>query len=511
MQRLRIQSMLCHLTMLLGCGALCASPASAADLHVGSGQTYATITDAQTAAVSGVDRIVVHDGTYDELPMGGGGINGWVWDKDVDIVAAPGAHPIFSCTPTAYSYGLLSLTGGNSASVRTWDGIDIKITQYNYSMGQIYQSGYTGTVSFKNTKIYDTGATSISPGAALYFTASVNLNLENVTLDSEQTPVFGLLLDGGTSNVNIDGCNFVGRLNAAIYSRGGSGHRVDITDTTFDVNRAPYVASGKFIRQATGVLNATDCRFIARGGVIGTSAGYSGIFDTLTWVPGTSGPTSTTMTRCLFDTRLGGNWAIDLAATESNNNFKAVNCIFVDDSQIGAAASGRTPFMIRNTTAAGNTTAQFDQCTFSNVSTTETLRPIQVAAANVNTLNLVLRNNLFHIPGSIRGAVSTSSVNGNTSGTINITAGTNLRWTNGAAVGVREKLTSGVIITDNPNLGPDLYSLVDPSAAVNVGEDLGIVDDFDGTSRPLPTGSLPELGAIETYLVPIEVSEFSVD
>ncbi|MFC1937297.1 NosD domain-containing protein [Chloroflexota bacterium] len=41
------------------------APASAAELHAGSGQTYETISDA-VAAASGGDTIIVHDGTYNE-------------------------------------------------------------------------------------------------------------------------------------------------------------------------------------------------------------------------------------------------------------------------------------------------------------------------------------------------------------------------------------------------------------------------------------------------------------
>jgi hypothetical protein len=44
---------------------LIAAPAIAADLHVGSGQTYATV-QAAVDAVTGVDAILIHEGTYQE-------------------------------------------------------------------------------------------------------------------------------------------------------------------------------------------------------------------------------------------------------------------------------------------------------------------------------------------------------------------------------------------------------------------------------------------------------------
>jgi hypothetical protein len=492
MKHSTLHKILSHPVILAGLALLtCSFSATAADLHVGSGQTYATITAAQTAAVAG-DRIVVHTGTYDEAPTGGGGINGWSWNKDVDIVAAAGEHPIMTSTPTAFSYCMFSMTGGTSVSLRVWDGIDFKISQYNYSRGEFCVFGYAGTTTFKNVKIYDTGAATNSVGAMYYLDSGpVKMNLENVTIDCEQAAIFGLHIDAGTGSlINITGCNFNGRINGAVLSRGGFGHRVNINNTTFNQTRGPYPA-GVFVRQATGSITATNCRFIV------AAPGYGGIYDTIAWgAAGLSGPTSATLTRCLFDTRLGGNQAITMGSTEAGgNSINVVNGVFLDNNAVG------TPGAVATAAAAAPTTMQFDHCTFSNVTPAADLCSIKINSDNSNPMTLILRNNLFHLPESTTGAVVSTNGDGSLGGTLNLTAGKNLRWTAGFAVGAQEKLT-GTIITGDPVLQADLYHLGGiTSAALAQGIPVGITNDYEGDARPLPVGTNPDLGADETAAV----------
>ena len=73
--------------------SLCASPLSAADLDVGSGQSYETISAALQDAADG-DRVVVHNGTYEEKI---------VWIKDVDSASMITTRPrrsVISALPT---------------------------------------------------------------------------------------------------------------------------------------------------------------------------------------------------------------------------------------------------------------------------------------------------------------------------------------------------------------------------------------------------------------------------
>ncbi|HEY4234327.1 MAG TPA: hypothetical protein VGM76_12925 [Lacipirellulaceae bacterium] len=119
-------------------------------LHVGSGQAYANVTDAQTAATAG-DLIVVHPGTYGDYFIGkegityylaygatldahsspedndlfNGGVNfrvlghGWIkqWDTDGSIIQVGSAAVDIKCdTLDAGNYGGTAIAVSNSAS-----------------------------------------------------------------------------------------------------------------------------------------------------------------------------------------------------------------------------------------------------------------------------------------------------------------------------------------------------------------------------------------------------------
>jgi hypothetical protein len=465
--------------------------AQAADLHVGAGQTYATIADAQTAATNG-DTIVVHNGTYDEAPTGGGGINGWSWNKDVNIVAAPGAKPTMICTPTAYSYCMFSITGGTSASLRVWDGIDLKVTKYNYSRGTIINVGFTGLATFKNMKIYDTGAENISAGSMFYIDSGINqFNLDNFTMDCEEVGHFGFgfVIDGGVSRIKIDNSNFIGQLNSAVLSRVGTGNRIEVSNTTFTQTRTPYFPS-YFIRQATGSVSVSDSIFKVGGSV------FSGGYETFSYgAAGVSGPTSTTLTRCLLDTRLGGH-AINIASSEAGgSSFRISNSVFLDSSEQG------TPGAIKTTEQTGATSIQIDHCTFNNTIPNSNLTAIVLNTECPNPINLILRNNLFSLPESTKGVVMPSNDNGLLYGNLSLSAGTNLRWNSGFAISPNEKL-NGTIISGDPDLEPDLFHIGSNSAALQQGVDLGISVDFEGDSRPAPVATNPDLGADESDVIP---------
>jgi len=68
----------------------------------------------------------------------------------------------------------------------------------------------------------------------------------------------------------------------------------------------------------------------------------------------------------------------------------------------------------------------------------------------------------------------------------------------------------GDTIYDNPNVDATGHIVMESIAGgAAVGSSTTI--DVDGNSRPLPTGSAPDIGADENFAVPVELSEFSLE
>ncbi|HZN57655.1 MAG TPA: hypothetical protein VFD71_06215, partial [Planctomycetota bacterium] len=119
----RMAAAVCTAVLAAALGALAPS-APAADMEVGSGKPFATIQDAINAATSGVDRVVVYTGVYNEQV---------VWNKVVDIVAAAGNDPVLQFLQAGK--GDVIVVGYTGTA--TWDGIDVVLDQPN-SAGTVF-------------------------------------------------------------------------------------------------------------------------------------------------------------------------------------------------------------------------------------------------------------------------------------------------------------------------------------------------------------------------------------
>lgn len=465
--------------------------AMAVDREVGASKTYATIQDALNAATAGTDKVVVFNGTYDFTAT-------FNWNKAVSIVAAPGEDPVVRMNMGFVGTNVDMF--GNTGPVE-WDGIDVQIVQYETTQGIFFNQVTPTVVTFKNMSITDVGATGANPSHIFTIDSDADLTLDNVTINNQTTAVFSAvnIRSGANAHVLIKNSTLEGKINTALgmLLQQTANCRMDVVNTTVTAT-----AGTTLVQHSGGSFTATDSRFLQKGGTIGGAAGVSMAY----WA--VSASTSATLTRTIFDTRNGGNRALSLRGAPLCN-LTMENCVFLDDWRIGTGAG--TPVIMRTESSAGTVTVDAKHCTFSSIDgSTNTLQGIQIGTANANPQTFNLVNNLFYLPGTAVGALATSSVTGNSSGTLTVNAGTNLSYTAAGTPGIREKL-NGTIVTGNPNLNADFYHLVDPSPAMNAGVPAGVVTDIDGQTRPIPVGSNPELGADETYYVPVEVSGFSVD
>jgi len=61
------------------------------------------------------------------------------------------------------------------------------------------------------------------------------------------------------------------------------------------------------------------------------------------------------------------------------------------------------------------------------------------------------------------------------------------------------------------NAGAGDYRLQTDSPLLGKAGDLSVTEDYRGNVRPMPAGSMPDIGPYENFLVPVEVSAFSVE
>lgn len=183
----------------------------------------------------------------------------------------------------------------------------------------------------------------------------------------------------------------------------------------------------------------------------------------------------------------------------------ATNCLFT----YNASAQPRSAFL---SDSGGQVTIR--HCTFTDVNSTTFTRPIRYSdnSAHGAVGHLTVQNCIFNVPTNpaarpqaiIWENVAAPATN------LTYTIGTNL--TRGAVVATPDddKVTLGTVVVGNPNLVDDV-NLGDPSPALGAGVDVGVTNDINGNIRSNPVASPPDLGASESYLVPVEISGFTID
>ena len=202
-----------------------------------------------------------------------------------------------------------------------------------------------------------------------------------------------------------------------------------------------------------------------------------------------------------------------ITGTGIYGTFAAVPSITVTNTlfNYNAAAQPRSAIFAES---GGNVTLR--HCTFTDTNSTTFTRPIRFSdnsAAGAVGL-LTVQNCLFNVPTNPAAKVQAYIWEIAAAPATNITynIGKNAVRKDPALDNfpADDRIGLGTVLIGDPNLIDDVH-LGDPSVALGNGLAIGITEDIDGQSRPNPVGSLPDLGASESFLVPVEASEFTID
>jgi hypothetical protein len=456
--RAALQRKLCALALVF---ASLGATARAVDREVGPGRTHATISAALAAAAAG-DTIRVFSGTYNERI---------VWNKAVDIIAAPGANAILRPTdaahPEAAPLFLIDISLAEAATV-TWEGIHVVNASTKFSRFFLVRGGHAeATVKIRNVSVTD------EPGAGgqgrIFSAETGKLELENVRMSLHslgQGPGYEMGIGAMGENVEVrarnsffavaggkavfgefpsasmtfDGCTFNRR-------SGPTGFLVDIFDGTYTFNDCFFTGGDSTIR---GLLLRAG-REVAR----------------------------VECNRSYFDPN--ASWRA--VQVEKAVEMTFTNCCF--------PTSGEFSILHNNATKGGGDSGSmtFTHCTFSSTVAGGARSGIRDETVTGATVEYRLDNCLFYIPGSTHGAI-----HGNTQGGTAIVDGTRNFIFSDSPAGAPGILT-GLIEVGDPKISTfDFCHIVDEqSEAIDIGLDLGITDDIDGESRTLP----PDYGCDE--------------
>ena len=214
----KIFNILFALALALSFSLMTAVPVAAAELHVGSGQTYATI-QAAIAAASPGDTIIVHAGTYVEVGQ-------IVISKNLTIIGEDKDTTIIKPAQNTT----------NSGDSRGWFLVNTGI-QFNLSNVTLNGSGY---------KVYqairDKGSGTIA-----------NCNFNNIQFEPSGPTYEGHAMAIFGGKVDVTGCTFtaIGREGVLYYGTG-------VTGSTFSNNTYTGKGVGNWLDYAVDVGNGAQ-------------------------------------------------------------------------------------------------------------------------------------------------------------------------------------------------------------------------------------------------------------
>jgi hypothetical protein len=352
------------------------------------------------------------------------------------------------------------------------------------------------------------------------------VRLENSTLTIEG---FGFLscLDcsmivvGSNSTLNVEDCYFEGtsQVNTSAIDTGPMGESstpaVPVTDIAINVNNSTFNANGRAIwtrsHEGTSEFNITNTMFSLnsswavefRTGSGNHTLNFSdSVLQTNAnrtmrlYAFGNMDPAEITnynvnIDSVLFDLDFSARAAMIMGGVESAAHpdsswtLNAVNSIFdLRDAEVNAETSA----IIALTDATRRGDATLDHCTILTGDPVHSAMRLRGGPDSLYTL----RNSIVDGPGT--------ALKNEGSGTL--VSGVNLINTDTVSDGSLGTILSGNEIVGEDPLFVDRangnFALATGSPAISVGEELGVSDDFEGSARPQPVASLPDLGALES-------------
>ena len=430
--------------------------APAADQEVGAGKPFATIGAAIAASTAGVDRVVVYDGTYNEQV---------VWDRAVDIVAAPGQNPVLLYNGGSNDVIVVAYVG----SAR-WDGIDVTLDKTILG-GTIFfiLRDSTTQVTLENFTFSDTENASGNP-KTFFCHGGCLVNINNFTYSALNSVAEAVFFVQVGSKLVANGCtlNGISDKHTWINQAGPDPTKITINDSVL----TKPDAGGHLVMVFHGEVEVNDSDLVLDGGA---SRGI------ITLNSGQAQKIS--VNRSVLDgTRVAGGRLVNIENALTDITFTNSALVLRADSFGIFGGLGGTVTMVHSTMSAPH-----------HVGNRGIVGPENPGV----TLDVTLDNNVFSLPGSNRGVVHDPALGG----TLTVTAGTNLRWLADGTGAATDALTGqGEVIDADPKLDADSIHILASSPAINAAEDLGVLDDIDGEPRPgvtVPASSLPDLGADE--------------
>jgi len=441
--------------------ALLASGVRAVDVEVGPGRTHATISAAIAAANAG-DRILVYSGLYTEQIA---------WGKAVDIVEAPGQTAVLVASDSIAGDAPLFLIdiGLSDAVSVNWDGIDVHNDSTKFSRFFMERSGNAdAVVTVKNVSVTDTP---IAEGHGRVFSAETGtLNIENVVVNmgstAGDTPGYEIAVAAVGENVTVNATNSVFATSGGTVVHSGSATaRMVFNSST--LNRKPG-PSGFLTDISDGSLTFNDCYLTA-----GDST-FRGVLLRFGMAK-----TPIEFNRCRWNPNV--NWYA--IAIEKAVEMTLTNC--------SIPTSNDFAMLHNNGTMGGGDTSDITitHTTFSSTSSGPARSGIRDETVVGATVNYVVDNCIFNIPGSTNGAIH----NNTQGGTVTVTATDNLVYNESDTPA--PGLLTGNVLTGDPKISTfDFCHIVDAlSAAIDAASSLGIANDIDKETRD---GS-PDFGADE--------------
>lgn len=480
----------------------------ASELHVGSGQTYATITGA-VAAASGGDTIIVHSGTYHEAVT---------ISKSVEVKEAIGEVAVLEINAAGQAVAL------NTVNNITWDGIDI-IHNYASNGWPVHADGLslTGLV-IKNCTISD-GPNAHASGNLVEASGS-ELTVENCIITSTKNYS---KLTAYVTEETTDGPWHKGHLiaiNTTVTGPSTSGAAGDVIADGVPGTVSPDWDVGAILELNNSTVTMPDNNtcplgFARAGGKIiaNGSTFTSGNTTAVIWSLWPSSYSKGEFNGCIFDCRKGAYGTTEITMNDPSD-VTLVNCALLNQSEFFEQYNSGTGQWELNTTTsrgayyhsliiqANNNPILYaaKNCTFislngdqvSHLTTINTAGVLARFSAASQPIAVTLQNNIFWCPensGTGGGIIR----DGNAGGTLTLTAGTNLRWGyKGDGSGGVDQLSTGggTIIDANPKLESTFpyYHIASDSPAINAGQSIGVDVDIDGDSR---TYNIPDLGCDE--------------